>query len=266
MRPPDTQLTGETLPVILAVALTCVGSVCAFAATALHLQTEPTPTAPIEAGVAAAPTTRADAPASTSARSEPVSPASPVTIASTAGPRSASPRGKGFDANPSASASAASRRAAPASAESVASASAASAAPSSRAAVKAPPSAAPDPAVPCRLAVIQFRLGVKVPDPKARAPLPGALAWLRADARRRVLLRGHADAQGTDYFNMRLSASRARWIRQWFIGKGAEPARVTAQAFGEFLPAVDALPADARQRRVEIFGFGGPCPSSGKTR
>jgi OOP family OmpA-OmpF porin len=110
------------------------------------------------------------------------------------------------------------------------------------------------------LGVIPFPHGYKAPAFERRELLDTVFGWLVADDERRVLLRGHADAGGTDGYNLRLSAARARWVRDWLVGKGIGRKRVTVQAMGEYLPLVDAEPGSASHRRVEVFGLRGACP------
>lgn len=111
----------------------------------------------------------------------------------------------------------------------------------------------------CLLATIPFQRGSKSPLLADREQLPMALRWLRDDARRQLLIRGHSDAGGTDAYNLRLSAARARWVRNWILKRQIPSERVATQAFGEFLPVAGVQPDDAEQRRVELFGIGGPC-------
>lgn len=249
---------GENLPLILALALTLGGGACAFAATLWYqdhqgaslsgdLSTKTpasspvgTPQAPASALASAASSTRASA----SRAPDSQAPASYAPASTAPAPASNAPAPASNAPAPTSVASAAS--AAPASA-------------------KPQPPARRDERVAraagCLLGTMPFKRGFKRPAPDQQAMLPVTLAWLQAEPSRRLLLRGHSDAGGTDGYNLRLSAARARWIRTWLVKRGIEPERITAQAFGEYLPVMDARPDDARQRRVEVIGMGGPCPT-----
>lgn len=254
----DLTVPGEGVPLMVAIALTLGGSACAVAATVWYQERT---LAPVVAGPASG------APASLSTGS-----AAPATARSTASeaPKRVPDAAVASAARPASAQSAAPTTLAPASAAPI-SVAVASAAPASAAPASAmPASAAPASAAPasvaglmpsgrCLLGTTIFRKGSKRPKPGQVPMLKKTLQWLAKDGKRRLLLRGHSDAGGTDGYNLRLSAARARWVRAWILERGVRPERVTVQALGEFMPVIDARPEDARQRRVEIFGLHGTC-------
>jgi OOP family OmpA-OmpF porin len=70
----------------------------------------------------------------------------------------------------------------------------------------------------------------------------------------RVEVQGHTDDKGPDKKNMKLSQQRAEAVREYLIGKGIEPFRMTAQGYGETRP-IDtnrSTMGRAANRRVEF--------------
>lgn len=51
-----------------------------------------------------------------------------------------------------------------------------------------------------------------------------------------VEVQGHTDERGDDAANLRLSEARARVVRTYLVAKGVDPARLTAQGYGETQP------------------------------
>lgn len=70
-----------------------------------------------------------------------------------------------------------------------------------------------------------------------------------------ILLHGHADASGTENYNMSLSERRAQTVRNELIMGGVAENRITYYAFGETdlrVPTADGI-REPGNRRVEIF-------------
>jgi outer membrane protein OmpA-like peptidoglycan-associated protein len=80
-------------------------------------------------------------------------------------------------------------------------------------------------------------------------------------ADRTVLLEGHADAIGTEAYNLTLSRRRAETVARELIGQGVKRERVTIYAYGESRPVAlnrnpdgtDNPTGRARNRRVEAI-------------
>ena len=90
---------------------------------------------------------------------------------------------------------------------------------------------------------------------KASNPvLDKAVAVLKEHATVRIEIAGHTDNAGTPEANRTLSQQRADAVRQYFIDKGIDGARLTAVGFGPDKPIADnATPAGrAKNRRVEF--------------
>jgi outer membrane protein OmpA-like peptidoglycan-associated protein len=70
----------------------------------------------------------------------------------------------------------------------------------------------------------------------------------------RVEVQGHTDDRGNDKYNMKLSQSRSEAVREYLIGQGIEPHRMTARGYGETEPIESNKKASGRaaNRRVEF--------------
>ncbi|HCY87739.1 MAG TPA: hypothetical protein DHV36_21570 [Desulfobacteraceae bacterium] len=74
-------------------------------------------------------------------------------------------------------------------------------------------------------------------------------------ADRPVVISGHADSDGPEDYNLRLSFKRARAVRDYLVQTCEVPAaRLLVRGFGEHLPLVAEVDAQAKQRnrRVEF--------------
>jgi outer membrane protein OmpA-like peptidoglycan-associated protein len=69
---------------------------------------------------------------------------------------------------------------------------------------------------------------------------------------------GHTDSTGSDELNQTLSEQRAGTVRNYLVGQGLVPERVTAKGLGKSMPVADNSTLDGRQRnrRVEIIVSG----------
>lgn len=70
----------------------------------------------------------------------------------------------------------------------------------------------------------------------------------------KIAISGHTDNVGSDSANMVLSTGRANAVRDYLIGQGIEPDRITAKGFGERQPVASNDTEEGRQknRRVEF--------------
>lgn len=77
---------------------------------------------------------------------------------------------------------------------------------------------------------------------------------LKAHTEVSVSVEGHADSQGNDAYNMKLSEKRADYVINYLAKKGIEKTRLVKAFFGESKPAADNKTAEGRaqNRRVEI--------------
>jgi outer membrane protein OmpA-like peptidoglycan-associated protein len=81
-----------------------------------------------------------------------------------------------------------------------------------------------------------------------------ALTFRKHDEINRIEIGGHTDSTGPRGFNMRLSRERARSVRQYLLGRGIPPARLSARGYGPDNPIGDNATDEGRtaNRRVEF--------------
>ncbi|AEW01501.1 hypothetical protein A4D02_05770 [Niastella koreensis] len=77
---------------------------------------------------------------------------------------------------------------------------------------------------------------------------------LKADPALQISIEGHTDNLGKPENNLKLSAKRANAVKNYFIKKGIDASRITAQGFGDSKPiAPNKTPQGrAKNRRVEL--------------
>jgi outer membrane protein OmpA-like peptidoglycan-associated protein len=70
-----------------------------------------------------------------------------------------------------------------------------------------------------------------------------------------VVVQGHTDSTGSEQHNQALSERRARSVETFLIGRGVDPARITAVGYGESMPVASNTSDSGRQqnRRVDIL-------------
>jgi outer membrane protein OmpA-like peptidoglycan-associated protein len=90
--------------------------------------------------------------------------------------------------------------------------------------------------------------------PEAVVELDKVTAWLRENPTVKVEIGGHTDSEGTTDYNLRLSESRARSVREYFTEHGVAAGRLTSKGYGESQPiATNDTPEGRRlNRRVEL--------------
>jgi outer membrane protein OmpA-like peptidoglycan-associated protein len=97
--------------------------------------------------------------------------------------------------------------------------------------------------------------------PRTQRQLSIVADILKQGAERVIRINGHADALGSDDYNVNLSDRRAETIRQTLIGLGVKPEQVVTEAFGaakprkpNFLPDGSDNPSGRSQnRRAEVL-------------
>jgi len=118
------------------------------------------------------------------------------------------------------------------------------------------PSPTPKPVV-LRSVTIAFAQGTVLDDP-GKAALDGLLAVLPPD--RRLVVRGHSDAAGSDAANLLQSRRRAEAVRAYLVSRGVAATRIEVIALGERRPVAPNAHRDGsddpvgreRNRRVEV--------------
>ena len=72
----------------------------------------------------------------------------------------------------------------------------------------------------------------------SRETLRAQAAWLRKNPGINVVLEGHADERGTREYNLALGEKRAQAVKNYLIGLGINPDRVSTISYGKERPAV----------------------------
>lgn len=87
------------------------------------------------------------------------------------------------------------------------------------------------------------------------ALLESNVAWLQTNKGAVLILEGHCDEWGDDFYNLQLGDLRAREVKSYLIGEGIDPERIImVVSYGKRKP-FDARPlkeAWAANRRVEF--------------
>jgi outer membrane protein OmpA-like peptidoglycan-associated protein len=101
--------------------------------------------------------------------------------------------------------------------------------------------------------------------PGAREKLAKIAGIILAHPGLRMEAEGHADAVGTDDYNLRLSERRAQSVSSFLLEQGIRRDSITAMGFGESRPVATNGTAEGRQqnRRVELVVSGEPIGTSG---
>jgi len=101
---------------------------------------------------------------------------------------------------------------------------------------------------------ITFDVDRAIVKPEFRSTLGSVAGTLRDYPSTTIDIIGHADATGTDAYNMDLSLRRANAVAQFLTDAGVQPQRITPQGRGSQQPvASNATPEGrAKNRRVEI--------------
>jgi peptidoglycan-associated lipoprotein len=86
------------------------------------------------------------------------------------------------------------------------------------------------------LADILFDFDQATLSPDAQATLERHALWLQTHRDLRVTIEGHCDERGTVEYNLALGDQRAQVAREYLIGLGVSPERLTAVSFGKERP------------------------------
>lgn len=102
---------------------------------------------------------------------------------------------------------------------------------------------------------VRFHSGSTVIEPQSYSVLNQVALTLKANPDiKRLRVEGHTDAQGSKEVNRQLSRARAQAVREYLIGRGIRPARLTVAGFGSDKPLVreDNDAGRSVNRRVEF--------------
>ena len=109
--------------------------------------------------------------------------------------------------------------------------------------------------------VVYFDFGTSTLVPRAIAQLNIVAGLLATDPAKKLRISGHADDLGTDDFNYKLSAARAKNVRAHLHKLGVNPAQIETLGFGATAPldpnkqqdGTDNPEGRSRNRRTEIY-------------
>src|SRR5437588_7631760 len=102
---------------------------------------------------------------------------------------------------------------------------------------------------------IFFETGKATIKPISHKSLDAVVNVLKTDPTLYADIEGHTDnVVPKTYTNMELSQKRAEAVRQYFVNKGIDAGRLTAQGFGDTQPVADnkTEPGRAQNRRTVI--------------
>lgn len=114
----------------------------------------------------------------------------------------------------------------------------------------------PAPAAPLKLTLTDVSFDFNKAEVKEA--FAGALAELAAALQSRhnvrLLVEGHTDSRGSEYFNRKLSEQRASAVKSYLIKQGVPAARIIVRAMGESKPLATNATEEgrAKNRRVEL--------------
>jgi outer membrane protein OmpA-like peptidoglycan-associated protein len=104
-----------------------------------------------------------------------------------------------------------------------------------------------------------FERGSSALAPQGSAKLDDIARILNEQPDERIIVRGYTSSEGSDADNQALSERRAGSVRNYLVGHGVDPGRITAVGMGESNPIADnnTLSGRSQNRRVEIEVFPG---------
>jgi len=102
--------------------------------------------------------------------------------------------------------------------------------------------------------VVYFDFDSFVVKPDYQPVVEAQARFIRADAKRHVVLEGHTDERGSREYNLALGQKRAEAVRRALTILGVNDAQMEAVSFGKEKPAVQGATEDAyaKNRRVEF--------------
>jgi outer membrane protein OmpA-like peptidoglycan-associated protein len=101
---------------------------------------------------------------------------------------------------------------------------------------------------------VRFETASAVLTGQATSVLDRVAGSLNGQKNIKVEIDGHTDNAGSPAYNLTLSKQRAESVRQYLIGKGVEPARLSTEGYGETRPIASNSTKAGREanRRVEF--------------
>lgn len=91
-------------------------------------------------------------------------------------------------------------------------------------------------------------------DSSERDRLAQNVEWLRENPRAKVELEGHCDSRGTIEYNLGLGARRAKAVKDYLVGQGVAPDRLSTISYGKELPLCQEESEDCWGRNRRVHG------------
>jgi len=93
------------------------------------------------------------------------------------------------------------------------------------------------------------------PDSQTQTRLEGFKAWTERNGDSRISITGHADASGSNEYNMALGHKRAQGVRDYLLNTGVASDKIITDSKGEEEPVADndTPEGKAKNRRSEII-------------
>ena len=104
----------------------------------------------------------------------------------------------------------------------------------------------PAPVVIGKVESVNFTDDSSAIDDESKAKLDSVAALLASDTSLRVEIEGRTDNRGSEAYNLMLGSRRAEAVRQYLLGKGADPIRLTTISLGEFHPVASNKTEEGR--------------------
>jgi outer membrane protein OmpA-like peptidoglycan-associated protein len=102
--------------------------------------------------------------------------------------------------------------------------------------------------------ILNFSSGRAAPTDESLKQIPALLETIKTRASKNIVVVGHTDAIGLDWYNEKLSLKRASGVADILVEKGVDRESIEVTSFGKKYPLVkrpDGV-AEPRNRRVEI--------------
>ena len=116
------------------------------------------------------------------------------------------------------------------------------------------PEQALDQAIALSLETVYFDFDSSVLTAEAQSQLKAMAKALNADSKLSLAIEGHADARGSNEYNLALSQKRSESIRDFLKSEGVQDPRLIPKGMGEEQPAIEGVSEDAysKNRRAEF--------------
>lgn len=104
------------------------------------------------------------------------------------------------------------------------------------------------------LATVHFDYDQAALTTSARQQLAENAEWIKSHGGITVQIEGHADSRGSVEYNLALGERRAKSVKEYLVGLGIDPKRLTIISYGKEKPVVqgDSEDAHSKNRRANF--------------